>query len=414
MGCVQKNTKQIVMAIPRLPASIDHVHLKPIASPSLISSSGQCAMQAFGRDAVTKGFIEGLISGPATEIGTIVHRAIELADGSSNLIEVFEFLRTSREIELNCDIRRSHYSDLERAVGEMKWLGKMSMLQSHVGEGAQVEVEHIKTSATSINNRDTNPAQNLAWPSTTREVHLRSASLGLSGTVDLLELVPPDQIIVTDLKTGSITDEHGQPKYEYLLQLAAYEALAKEIWPSAKIKLFLEANQHLEVVVTDEIRGDLNRRLSALLNLIKDFSQPVVEAALTQTVGDQCLSCSIRHQCSSYREIMEDDSFGIVFANESQRNVTDGCGVVISKKFQMGSHVVNLRTNSNRIVQLRSRYEWQVSAVTTGDVVYFFGFSGKQNTNKMSNTVGLTANFSDDYLSGRNWSAELFTDSLAK
>jgi len=370
-------------------------------------------MQAFGRDAVTKGFIEGLISGPAAEIGTLVHRAIELADGSSNLIEVFNFLKISREIELKNDDRRSHYSDLEVAVGELKWLGKMSMLQSRVGEGARVEVEHLRKSGSFAQTRSAIPAQNLAWPSITREVHLRSATLGLSGTVDRLELIPPNQVIVTDLKTGNITDEHGQPKYEYLLQLAAYEALAKENWPSAEIKLFLEANQLLEVVVTDQIRSDLNERLSSLLNLIEDFTEPDVEAALTQTVGDQCLSCSIRHHCSSYREIMEDDSFGNVFADESLRNVIDGCGVVIKKTFQMGNHVVNLRTKSNRIVQLRSRYEWQVSAVATGDLIYYFGFSGKQNTNKMSNTVGLTANFSDDYLSGRNWSAELFTDSLA-
>ena len=400
------------MEIPRLPAVVSRVHLKPIASPSLISSSGQCAMQAFGRDAVTKGFIEGLISGPAAEIGTLVHRAIELADGSSNLIEVFNFLKISREIELKNDYRRSHYSDLEVAIGELKWLGKMSMLQSRVGGGVRVEVEHLSTSGSFAQTRAAISAQNLAWPSTTREVHLRSPTLSLSGTVDRLELMPPNQVIVTDLKTGSITDEHGKPKYEYLLQLAAYEALAKENWPSAKIMLFLEANQLLEVVITDEIRSDLNQRLSSLLNLIEDFSEPVVEAALTQTVGGQCLSCSIRHHCGSYRAIMEDDSFGNVFANESLRNVTDGCGVVIKKTFQMGNHVVNLRTKANRIVQLRSRHDWQVSSVATGDLVYYFGFSSKQNTNKMSNTVGLAANFSDDYLSGRNWSAELFSDSL--
>lgn len=81
---------------------------------------------------------------------------------------------------------------------------------------------------------------------------------------------------------------------------------------------------------------------------------------------------------------------------------------MVSKRFAMGQHVVNLKTSSDRTVQLRSKYEWQVSQVEEGSDVFFLNFTGKPNGNQIAIQNALPVNFSDDYLYGRNWSAEIF------
>ena len=85
-----------------------------------------------------------------------------------------------------------------------------------------------------------------------------------------------------------------------------------------------------------------------------------------------------------------------------------GFGTVVKKQFVLGHHVVNLVTAADRRIQLRSKYDWQVSEIAVGEDIYFFNFVGKPNSNRTSASVGLPSNFSDDFFSGRNWSAEIF------
>ena len=111
----------------------------------------------------------------------------------------------------------------------------------------------------------------------------------MAGRADRIELQLPNNILVTDVKTGAITDKEGEAKYEYVLQLAAYEAMIKEIWPDAAIQLFLEAGHVLEVKLDDEIRRDFRERLNALQSILKSKSETIVSAVSVQTKGPHCL-----------------------------------------------------------------------------------------------------------------------------
>jgi hypothetical protein len=74
----------------------------------------------------------------------------------------------------------------------------------------------------------------------------------------------------------------------------------------------------------------------------------------------------------------------------------------------MGDHVVNVRTGSGRLVQIRSKYDWQVGELKLDEKVYFFNFVPIKNGNRMSAAFGMPSNYSDDFFSGRNWSSEVF------
>ena len=396
------------MSIPEIPASLERVYLTSATSPSLISNIGQCVMQAFGREEIDHGFISSLIAGPFIEVGNLIHSAIEIADRRVNLVEVFNQLTTAREIDLAKDQRRSHYADLTSAIGESNWAEKLSILKNHIGNLPPLEILSVKNGGFSTRHGQVESAKNLTWPSINYEVSLRSALLGMAGRADRIELQLPNNVLVTDVKTGAITDKEGEAKYEYVLQLAAYEAMIKEIWPDAVIQLFLEAGHVLEVKLNDEIRRDFRERLNTLQSILKSKSETIVSAVSVQTKGPHCLGCSVRHVCATYREVLTNDTFGSSLGTEVIQEVSDGFGTVVKKQFVLGHHVVNLVTATNRRIQLRSKYAWQVSEIAVGEDIYFFNFVGKPNSNRTSASVGLPSNFSDDFFSGRNWAAEIF------
>ena len=392
-----------------IPSLLSTIFVAPFASPSHLSGDASCIMRVFGRDPDSKKFIPSLLGGPFAEIGNLVHRAIEIADQRSNLLEVFDHLVNEREIELSNDKRKSHYSDLRSAVGESKWLSQLIVLKSHIGPGEKLEPGLIRQSSNVGAVDNGRGFADLIWPSINYEVPFHSPDLGLSGRIDRIEVNSSGDMSVIDVKTGLLVGSDGEYKIEYLIQLAAYELLVKEKWPVSNIKLFLEGSESHLIELSPEIRAELLKILNSFREVVGKLGGMTVDAYSAQQKGPHCLNCPIRHRCKSYREVLVNDEFGELLLGQELNPVTDGFGRVVSKRFAMGQHVVNLKTSTDRTVQLRSKYEWQVSQVEEGSDVFFFNFAGKPNGNRIAIQNALPVNFSDDYLSGRNWSAEIFT-----
>lgn len=391
-----------------IPSLLSTIFVAPFASPSHLSGDASCIMRIFGRDPDSKKFIPSLLGGPFAEIGNLVHRAIEIADQRSNLLEVFDHLVNEREIELSNDKRKSHYSDLRSAVGESRWLSQLIVLKSHIGPREKLELGSIRQSSNVGRVNNGREFEDLIRPSINYEVPFHSSNLGLSGRIDRIEVDSSGDMSVIDVKTGLLVGSDGEYKIEYLIQLAAYELLVKEKWPVSNIKLFLEGSESHLIELSPEIRAELLKILNSFREVVGKLGGMTVDAYSAQQKGPHCLNCPIRHRCKSYREVLINDEFGKLFAGEELNPVTDGFGQVVSKRFAMGQYVVNLKTSADRTVQLRSKYEWQVSQVEEGGYVFFFNFAGKPNGNRIAKQQALPVNFSDDYLYGRNWSAEIF------
>ena len=396
------------MGITVLQGELENVYLAPFVSPSHLAAVNACVMRTFGRHERGHGFLPMLISGPATEIGNLIHRAIEIADGRTNLIEVFDLLRAGKEFELEQDQRRRHYANLSITVGELSWAEKISILKSHSGDLPELDLANWPVTMSAIKSlNEFNPIK-LNWPSVNYEVPFRSDSLAMSGRIDKVELKFPNIAIITDFKTGAIMDCNSEIKFKYKIQLAAYELLVREVWPDVKVSLFLDNGEQFEVELTSEDRQELAKRLKNLKESISDKLKSVVASESVQTVGAGCLQCPMRHVCKTYKKILEKDSFHLNFEESDYQNISDGFGRAVSKKSLMGHHIVNIKTSSDRMVQLRSKHNWQVSEIEVGEYIYFFNFAQKQNRNQMTLSKGLPSNFSDEFFSGRNWSAEVF------
>jgi len=391
-----------------IPELIENAYLNPWLSPSQLTKTGECLLRGFGRDDKSQEFLPSLISGPNVEIGNLIHRAIELADGRLNIQEVFDALKKARESKLKLDLRRKHYCNLSEAIGETKWAEKRSILLTHRGELQSLNLEDIFQKGSGSFDYQEIDYSRLVWPSTNYEVFIRSETLGLSGRVDRLELRLPNTVVITDVKTGEVKDSDGKIFNEYVMQMAAYELLVNEVWPNSKIELVLDASNQYQVALSSKERADCKERVAQLRESLGKRAKTVVAANEVQKAGNHCLDCPIRHVCSTYRNVLKADEFNSIISQENNDKITDGYGIVVKSQFLMGNHVVNIKTSSGRLVQIRSRYDWQVKEIQLGQQLFFFNFTPKKNGNRMSVTAGVPSNYSDDFFSGRNWSSEVF------
>jgi hypothetical protein len=393
--------------ISKLPPVIEKVFINGMASPSLLSRNSSCLVRTFGRDAEDHTFLSALIQGPFVEVGTVLHETIEIADGAQNIEQVFLELIGQREESLKIDPRRKHYSNLSVSLGSVAWLDRIEMIRSRKGDAKPFAFVREKTAPINSAHRVPQP-RSFQFPSTWVEVPLRSDTYNLAGKIDRLQLFSDGSIRITDFKTGEMVDAAGIPKYDYQIQLAAYELLCREHWPNSSIELVLNNGSEVIVEIEPEVRSDLLEKLSVLQSRVAPISQQVVRASEFVSLSSSCLDCSLRHSCGSYRELMTTDSLGQIVGEQDSGLLTDGLGEVVEARVTPRGNVVNLQTQTGRKVQLISDYEWQVSELVKGDIVAFFGFAPLQNRNKLSGKQGLPVSFRDSYRSSRNWSAEVF------
>lgn len=131
------------------------------------------------------------------------------------------------------------------------------------------------------------------------ERRMFSEKFDLAGRTDLVEM-DGDRVCVVDFKLGLSLDESGEPKHEYLLQLAAYALIVKEVLGDVGVSLELrspkktfrrEFDQMLKTKILDTLK-DMQRMLPR--EILLD------QAALARK-GAHCLSCGYRPICSNYQ-----------------------------------------------------------------------------------------------------------------
>ena len=134
-----------------------------------------------------------------------------------------------------------------------------------------------------------------------REQLLTSSRFNMSGRADLIYKTDSGQLRVVDFKTGKVTDDLKQQKDHYLLQIAAYGMIMKELAPDIDVELEL-------VGVSDSWTGYLNAHLVswvthilARLNNTLPLNEPLYVQTLAQT-GKHCITCISRCSCPIYKE----------------------------------------------------------------------------------------------------------------
>ncbi|WP_258087094.1 PD-(D/E)XK nuclease family protein [Xenorhabdus bovienii] len=134
-----------------------------------------------------------------------------------------------------------------------------------------------------------------------REIKLTSCQFDMQGRADLIYQDASNLLKIFDFKTGNVTDEQNQPKEAYLLQIAAYGMMVKELVPEMSIGLVLTG-------VSDSWTGMLDKHLTEWATSIIENLNELLQRNIPLSVyglarpGMHCSGCSSRCSCPVYVE----------------------------------------------------------------------------------------------------------------
>ena len=139
------------------------------------------------------------------------------------------------------------------------------------------------------------------------EERIECQDIGLIGVIDKL-VIDNDQIDIIDYKSGAVTDENGNIKEDYVVQLHLYAAMCthKKLGEIHSLKL-IDINGEVYGVPYDEQRAqqllvDVQNSISRLNKALEDRDFD----GLINPDAERCCYCSCRHICK--RRIQSSDS----------------------------------------------------------------------------------------------------------
>jgi RecB family exonuclease len=293
--------------IAELPSSVSSVRVPSCFSPSNFADLLRCPLSVLhGLDGD-----ELLPPHPHALLGTLIHDAMDRVRRSTPrsaeiavemATRVFDELLKLEEQRLYEDIATRELVPLRRAVGRTAWRNRLAYLKTWAaavatargpGEGS-FRIQGYRYSRAT-------PEVRKARTDTIRagsEIPLVVPELRLSGRPDHLERDPDGTIHVTDLKTGPLLDREGRPDERYALQIRLYALMIEQVETTAKVRLWLEGTQRIEVPWDDTVRAAVNETLEAMLALLPEGK--FLEAEAAASTGPQCWRCHIRHRCPLY------------------------------------------------------------------------------------------------------------------
>lgn len=296
--------------LPRLPQALVSVVVPRLLSPSTLASVSRCPLSEL------HGLAEEdmLPPSPLTILGSVVHevmqnaRCPEMLHGNrveKSIDRLFEEAIGRAEERLSNDPRTMRMVPLRRAVGKTEYHIRLARLRKWVKDLPD-RVEEVPSSAMSprtseIPSKDhTEPLDTTSIPIGV-EQPLRVSDIRLSGRPDLIETDDAGTYHVTDYKSGPIVDGEGNPREELAFQVRLYALMMEEIESSARVRLWLEGRERVEVSWSRSHKEETLERLRSIsLRLPPEQTTPAVELA---EAGSQCGRCRIRHRCPEYRSV---------------------------------------------------------------------------------------------------------------
>lgn len=139
------------------------------------------------------------------------------------------------------------------------------------------------------------------------ERKLSSHALDMEGWADLLYKDSEGTVHVVDFKTGNVLEGDGQPKLGYLLQVAAYGVLVKEMLGLDEIALELVGAAS---GWTGTLHGELETMARGAVSTLRARlpKQQPLQASSLAAPGASCQSCASRPSCPAYMQSLEGGS----------------------------------------------------------------------------------------------------------
>lgn len=296
--------------LPRLPPALDHVIVPGLLNPSTLSSVSRCPLSKL------HGLPEEemLPPSPMAILGSVIHEVMQQARSPEmpygdrvvrSIDRLFKEAVGRAEDLLSGDPRTARMVPLRRAVGKMEYHIRLARLRNWAASlpgitGGVPSLATIPGISRVSSKKPTKSADTTRIP-VGIEQPLRVSGIRLSGRPDLIELDDAGTYHVTDYKTGAVVDGDGNPHDGLAFQLRLYALMLREIDSSARVRLWLEGRECVEVPWSSTHEEEARERLMAICSeLPPEETVPAIELAET---GPHCGRCRIRHRCPAYRSV---------------------------------------------------------------------------------------------------------------
>jgi len=295
---------------PILPPVLDEVRPPALLSPSRFADLLRCPLS------VIHGLREEelLPPHPLAVLGGIIHdvmhavrsRALGSQEEIENAVaEVFEERLGAVETRLAAEPSSRRLVPIRRAVGRTAWRHRKTCLRAWGSTLSDLSTSRISSEGTrslSREKRDRREGDSATIQVPTgSERPMKLPDSRLSGRPDRIERDSDGVFHITDLKTGSIRDKEGQPLRDYARQVRLYGLMVERIDSDARVRLWLEGSERVEVPWDDAARAETEELLNETLSRLPDDLPLSADSVARE--GPHCGRCRLRHRCPRYRSV---------------------------------------------------------------------------------------------------------------
>lgn len=298
-------------------------HISPSTYTAIKACSYRIVLQSAKNPAL-------LPSSPASRLGTVVHRLLQLVGVSHYSVDdLWQYLLAREESEM----KRAHLQ------------ARFVPLAHHIRNFRVLEIQAKRRAEDLLKHGERIPRAKRS-PGLGREVKVSTGDGTVRGRIDLVT-GSPSAPTIRDYKTGSIEAEDGNLRTEIVEQLNLYAALYAEkfgVWPTvAEVSPFSSPETRSWVVQPNVARSLLNEARS-LLSTVNSKAKLPPESAVPQLARpsvENCRYCLYRPACSAYVNASAPLPFSFGPA------ITDLLGTLVSiSSLQNGFSLAKIKTGS--------------------------------------------------------------------
>lgn len=365
--------------LPTLPPVLEEVRPPKLLNPSRFADLLRCPLS------VIHGLREEelLPPHPLAVIGGVIHEVMYTVRSGTlgtqeeienAVAEAFEERIDAVETRLTEESSTRRLVPIRRAVGRTAWRQREARLRAWAATLSGLStppIDHQSLQYPKYEKRDP-----IGGSSTTTRVPIgserpmRLPDYRLSGRPDRIERERDGVFHVIDFKTGSTRDKEGRPLRDYALQVKLYGFMVEKIDPDARVRLWLEGSERVEVPWDSAARDETEELLGETLSGLPDgLSLPADSLAKD---GPHCARCRIRHRCPRYLDVAPDWWKSI--STTAPVAPFDIWGVFLDVRSEDERfNEVMLRDTADRKVRVSGLRAGQgVEGLRSGDCVWFF------------------------------------------
>jgi RecB family exonuclease len=291
-----------------LPVPLGEIEIPTCLSVTKLVTAGPCLL----RVVAPPGAVPPVPGSPRAEFGNLAHVLSDLAvkgglgvDGvPADIPEAFEYLLEQVKTKLASSQETRRYADLRVGFTKREWERRRYFAV------ARAEQEAEKRGKTGAHRRHRSHGLR---PLSLREVIERrlesavevpfvSTTLRIRGRIDLVDSEQFGGVMVSDFKSGVVTDVKGELNVETSLQLRLYGLAVGELTQSRIALRVLGQNHEYSVPFDETERQSTARWLQEKTERLPPGNK--YDAGALAVIGPRCVGCRLRPVCPAYRRFV--------------------------------------------------------------------------------------------------------------